>query len=747
MSDLQPTVPQPDAAQPARRWRITRRGFLIGLGATAGALALGIAGGYAFGRPAFYLNMANRLDGSEGGPPSELPTDPWAWFEITPDNRLHLYVSKVEMGQGVHTAFAQAAAEELGMAPGDMEVFTAPTTRPPFDESGTSGSTSVSSTFTPLRTAAATLREMLAAQAAVLLGVPAADLVVDGRAFAVATDPAQRAEFAAIAASKADWEVPEGEVALKNPADFQVIGTRAPRVDIPAKVTGQAVYGYDVRVEGMKYGAVARPPTVGGKLVGAAAGSAATMPGVHTVVIEDGFAGVVADSRARAYAALNALELEWEPGKLWNQEEIDALVVAGDDGTVIQRAGNAPAQLRQQVTHSAEYRSPFAIQTPLEAQAALADVRAGGARIWTSTQFQYLARDAVAEVTGLEKESIEVIPTYLGGGFGRKGGLDVPAEAARLSKAAGVPVHVGWTRSEELRHGYVRPPTHSQLFARLDENGRITAIEHRQASGQVAFGFFPGFLKLLFGSDFGSWRGARLDYGIPNMQVSATLVPLPVQTGWWRGLGLLANTFAVETFMDELAQVAGADPLQFRLDHLPATADGERLGGVLRKAAELSGWGTPLPAGRARGIACCNDYGTCVAEVAELSFDEATGRIKVHNVWAAMDCGLVVNPDGAAAQVEGNVIWGLGSALLEEMRVENGQVVPANFDAYPLLTMKEAPHIEVALVESGTEPRGVGEPAIGPVAAAVGNAFFALTGARLRQIPFTPERVRAALAA
>jgi isoquinoline 1-oxidoreductase beta subunit len=741
-SEDQPVPEQATSAPSAkRRWRLSRRGFLIGLGIVGGGLALG----YTLGLPYLHLEVAEMLD-SGSGAPATVTTDPSVWFEVLPDNRVRLSVAKIEMGQGIHTSLAQIAAEELGVSLVDLEVVQATTSIGPQDDFGTSGSISVSSTYTPLRQAAATLRTMLAAEAATVLGVSVSQLVQEGPAFVVQGDSSRRVDFVTLAANQSEWEVPEEEVPLKDFRLFEVIGQPLPRVDIPAKVTGEAIYGYDMRVAGMKYGVVLRPPTIEGKLKAVNAGAAQDAPGVVTVVAESDFAGVVADSRAAAYAAATQMDVTWDEGRLWQQAEIDEMVIAaGRDGVMIQREGNAPRLLQEQTTHSAEYRSPLAIQTPLEAQAALADVKDGKARVWVSTQMQGRVQAILADALSMKPEDVEVIPTYIGGGFGRKSGFDVAVEAARLAKAAGVPVHVGWNRTEELRHGYLRPPTHHQLFARLGDDGRIEALEHRQASGDVAFGFLPGFMQTVMGADFGATRGARIHYAIPNRSTVAYRRQLPVTTGWWRGLGLLANTFAIESFMDELAVLAGVDPLQYRLMHEGANETGRRMRAVLEKVGELSNWGSPLPAGRERGVACCFDAGTAVAQVAEVSYDDATGKVRVHDFYAAMDCGLVINPDGARAQVEGNIMWGCGSALLEEATVQDGRIVAGNFDAYPLLTMKEAPHVEVALLEAGDGlPRGVGEPPIGPVAAAIGNAFYALKGARLRQIPFTPDRVRAA---
>jgi isoquinoline 1-oxidoreductase beta subunit len=694
------------------------------------------------------LQVAGMLDGAEGQP-SSFPEDPWAWFEVLPDSRIRLYLSKVEMGQGVHTSIAQVAADELGIAWEDLDVAMATTARD-LGNAITSGSNSVSGTFIPVRQAAATLMAMLRDEAAVQLGVAPTALAVAGRGFAVAGDEATRTDFAAVVdAKRGEWEVPEEAPPLKAPSEFRYIGQPLPRRDFEAKLTGQAVYGYDARVEGMKYGAVARPPTANGKLKRAGPGQVETMPGVRKVVIDDGFAGVVADTRPQAQAAALQLETEWEPGPLWQQAELEAIVTVGNGSAVtIQSEGDAPGSLRGETTLRAEYRTPFAVHAHLEAQAALADVQADKVRVWCSTQAQSSVQSAVAKALGVEEAVVEVIPTYVGGGFGRKVGDEVAIEAAKLSQAAGVPVHVGWTRTEDMRYGYFRPPTHHRLAARLDAEGNLLAIEHRQASGDVAFAFLPNFLQPVMGADFGAYRGALVRYAIPNKQTVAYRTELPIRTGWWRGLGLLANVYAVESFMDEAAHAAGVDPLAFRLHHLDDAVPAHvRLKAVLNAAADLGGWGTAAPEGRARGIACCLDVDTAVAMVAEVSVDRATGQIRVHHVAAAMDPGLVVNPDGARAQVEGNIMWGVGSALIEELTFKDGQVEAGNFDRYPLLSMKEAPAVDVVLLEAGDgRPRGVGEPPIGPVAAAIANGVFALTGVRLRQLPMNPPRVLAALA-
>ena len=737
-------------AQPVerRKWRISRRGFLIGAGAAGAGLLLGIR----FGWPEVQLKIAEIADGA-GVPFGGVSRDPLAWFQVSPSGDVRLLLTKVEMGQGVQTALAQIAAEELGIPPADLEVRFATTRQGFVDIAGTAGSSSISSLYQPLREAAAALREMLRAEAARVLNLPAEQLVVQNKAFVSKEDPKRRVEFGALAQRRSDWEAPANPPALKSRDAWQYIAQPVQRLDIPDKVTGKAIYGYDMRLDGMLYGAVLRPPTLEAKLISARPGAAESMAGVRRVVIDlpNQFVGVVATSRAAARSALAALDVTWDAGKRWQQEELDRLITTPQSdagGVTIQRVGDAAGQMRQGATLTAEYRTPFAVQTPLEAQAALADVRADQATVWVSTQSQFVTRRAVAQALGLNEDQVEIAPTLLGGGFGRKSGFnEVAVEAARLSQAAGAPVHLAWTREEELQNGFLRPPTHHRLAARL-EQGQVAAMEHHQVSGDVLFSFFPAIAKTALGADFGATRGATIRYNIPHRRVVAHRRDLPVRTGPWRGLGLLANTFAVESFMDEIAVALGRDPLDLRLSLLPENDWGRRMAAVLRAAAGRAGWGRPAPQGRARGIACSSDVDTVVAQVAEVSLDQAAGRLRVHRITLAMDCGQAINPDGIRAQAEGGVMWGVGSALIEEARVENGSLRARNFDAYPLLTIKEAPAVDVILLDTLADgrPRGVGEPPMGPTAAAIANAFFQLTGKRLRQIPFTPERVRAALA-
>jgi isoquinoline 1-oxidoreductase beta subunit len=729
---------EPSAKRGKRRWRITRRQFLIGAGVAGGTLAIGVAVGVPYGR----LKLAEQAD-IEGSLPT-VSADPWVWFEVPPDGQIRMYISKVEMGQGVHTALKQIAVEELGIGWKALTAVQATSALGPRDWAGTNGSTSVAAAFNPLRQAAAALREMLRQEAAHQLNQPAADLAIRDDGFGLSGGETI-ISFGEIVSNKTgDWIVPEEAIPLKPIRDMKLVGRPMTRVDIPAKVTGEAIYGYDVKLPGMKFGAVLRPPTIEGRIRSANTAAAEAMPGVVKVVVDGDFVGVVADTRPQAWAALEAIEVDWDEGKLWQQAELEEIVtVGGLNGVVVQKEGNPGWALLGRKTLTADYRTPLAVQTPLEAQAALADIKSDGGRVWSSTQSPQQTVNQIANMLEIDATTIEVIPTHLGGGFGRKL-WDAAIEAARLSLAAGVPVHLGWTHREELRSGFFQPPSHHRMAGILDENGRITAMEHQLASSDILFNFFPKMLAAAFGADFGVTRGARIVYNIPHRRTEVWRRTLPVKTGSWRGLGLLPNIFAIESFMDELAHAAGVDPVEFRLNHLGDDARSRRLRTVLEAVADRVDWGSNPANGRARGVAISLDVETAVAAIAEVSMSDE-GQISVHKITMAMDCGLVINPDGAKAQMEGNIMWGVSAALKEEVTIKDGQIDLNNFETYPLLTMREAPQVDAFLVDTGeTEPFGVGEPPIGPIAAAIGNAVFALSGKRLRQIPFTSARVLAA---
>jgi isoquinoline 1-oxidoreductase beta subunit len=711
-----------------KRKRLSRRNFLIMLGVGAAGLYAGIR----LGTPLLRLRLAEFLDES-GGPPTDIDAPPDAWFEILPDNTVNLYLPKSEMGQGVHTGLAQIAAEELEIGLEQIQVQHAATDRLA-DPVATSASNTISGLYTPLLEVAATLRELLRAEAAMQLNTQPENLTLENGVFSLKTDSSQQRTYGELFQSAGEWELPESPPALKPPSQYRSIGQSLPRVDLPAKIIGQAIYGFDVRVPGMLYGAVARPETIEGRLRRSAPGQAESQPGVMKVVADDDFAGVVASSREQAYNALSQMELEWEAGRLWQQHEIEAMVTVGKgQGVVIQKEGDLENGMERGRLVEAEYRTPMAYHAYLEPLAAVADVRPDKVDVWASTQAASRLRSAVADAIGRKEEEVIINPVYLGGGFGRKIDERAAVEAARLSQAAGSPVQVAMSRPEDFRSGFVRPPTHHILRASLAEDGNMLAFEHQAASGEVAFSFLPSAVGRILGADFGSYRGATINYAVQNLQTTAWLVKLPVSTGWWRGLGLMANTFAVESFIDELAAAASMDSLEFRLRHLPDNEKGQRIRDALQAAAERANWGADLPAGRAQGLAMSFDVGTIIVEIAEVSVEN--DRIRVHKVTAAADPGMAVNPDSVKAQTEGAITMGLSSTLLEEVLIEEGVLKASNFNQYPLLRNADAPDIDVVVLNSRTTPSGMGEPPIGPVPAAVANAVFAAMGQRLRRLP------------
>lgn len=714
-----------------RKWRMTRRGFLIGIGATTGALAVGVA----LGREPFYRMLASNPAESDP-PPGAAPLNTAdAWFEITPDDRVRVFMAKIELGQGVHTSLAQIAADELDARWDQIEIVQATTSNGPGDGLGTQASASITGSWLPLRQAAASMREMLKLTMAAQIGVDVASLTASDGVVMVADDPDTRMTYGELVAATSEWPAPPEDPPLRERSAYKMIGQSMPRVDLPAKIRGEAEYAFDMRIDGMLYGAVAHPPHIGAEIVSASAGTAKDSASVVDVVIdvENNFAGVVAKTRPAAWRAVEELAITWsDPIALDNAAIMEQLDASGA-GMQMQIVGNAPQEIGDAPTHEAEYTSGMAVHATMSPQAALADVRADGATIWSGMQWPDPVRTEVAGALGLDQENVEIVPTYVGGGFGRKLIVESAIEAARLSQAVGKPVHVGWNRQSSMQQGMYRPPTRNRIRAKMDGD-QIAALDVIHSSGETLFPLFPLSVRLLLGVDSGSYTGAASQYErIPNRQMTANIVKLPIRTGLWRGLGLTSNTFANESFLDELAASVSADPLQFRLNHLDDSPLNQRMRGVLEATAESANWNTPAPDGRARGIAVCADTGTCMAMVAEVSIDNE--GVRVHHVHAAVDAGLIINPDGARAQIQGNVMMGVSSALLETIDVQDGAVQQANFHNYPILKLDRAPAVTITLIESDSEPRGLGEYVVGPVAAAIGNALFALTGERQRSLP------------
>ena len=717
---------------PPKRWRVTRRGFLIGLGG-AGVLTLG----WAVGLPKLRMAISNFAEGTEKpvsrGAPKANPT---VWFTINPDNHIILNIQKIEMGQGILTALAQIAADELDITWERIHVRMANTGSGVDDANGTGNSESVVSHYLPLRQAAATLTVMLKAAAASQLGVAVGSLTIKDAT--ITSNDGRSLTFGEIvAAHKSEWVVPKEAPVLKPNSAFRYIGQSQPRVDLPAKVTGQIKYGHDMRLPNMLWGVVARPLKFGATIASVDPKNAATMPGVQKVIVEKGFVAVAAETKSQAQTALNAMDIVWnEPSTPITQQAIEnAVTVDPNQGVIIQHDGEPETLLHySSLVIGQTYRTPMAVHAHLEPQAAIVDVREDGIDAWVSTQVPAGMASGIADAIGRKASEVIVHPVFIGGGFGRRLDASLGAEAARLSAAAKRPVMIQWSRAEEFRNGYVRPPTNHVMQGSVDSDGYITVIAHHQASGDVLLPIFPAVVGDILGWDIGAVRGGKLYYSAKvGKQTVAQRVKLPIATSFWRGLGLLADGFAIESFIDELAKTVNMDPLAFRLKNLPDTPFGNRMKGVLQAVADLAKWGTPLPAGHAYGIACSADAGTCVAQIAEVSVSD--GTINVHHVYAAVDAGLVINPDGVKAQTEGGIMMGVSSTLVEEFVVADGGAGAVNFDKYPLLRNSQAPDISVVIVGGGDEPGGMGEPPIGPVAGAIANAVFALTGQRLTSLP------------
>ena len=660
---------------------------------------------------------------------------PSIWFEITASNNVILHSPKVEMGQGTFTGLAQIAADELEVSIEQMQVVHAATASGNIDGFGTGGSTSIPGLWNPLRELAATMREMLKNEASKQMGMEVAKLKVSN---GVVSGEGKSLTYGEIVKEVQEWEVPETP-SLKNISEYKIIGQPIPRIDLKEKVMGAPIFGMDASLPGMLYGAVPRASSIGAIYVDADTSKAESMPGVIKIVKEKDFVGVVAASRMEAENAKNAIKVNWKNGKNWQSKDIESLIQVGKgDPTVIQKKGKSSRVLKnREEIIEAEYKSPMGAHAQIEPNGAVAHVEGDQATILISTQVVAITQKEVAERLGLDVDQVDIQPTFIGGGFGRRLHTPNAVQAAVLSKSVGKPVKCFFNRKEEFQNDTFRPPTHHVLKATLTKDGNIEAMEHDVSSGDVMYGsaLLPAIVGTIVGSDVGAWRGGMIQYGnIPNYKAISWRVKLPFATSWWRSLGLLANTFAIESFMDELAIQAGKDPIQFRLDHIQEDKRGYRLKEVIKATRDKAGWNDNVVDGRAMGFAASTDANTPVAQIAEVSI--VNGQIKVHKVTCAIDPGLAVNPDQVKAQTEGCIIMGMSASMFEQMNVVDGQLEPIIYGPYKMALMKDAPkEIDVVILENDEVPGAVGEPPIGPIGAAIANAVFRLTGQRLREMP------------
>ncbi|MCU0758223.1 MAG: molybdopterin-dependent oxidoreductase [Steroidobacteraceae bacterium] len=729
-----------------------RRRFLLVSGLAGSSSLLGLVWGCA---PLPARAPATSRAPAAGGMPAgaAAPLEVGAWLALEPGGRVLVQVHKSEMGQGVLTALPMLVAEELDVPFARVEARLAPGALRFRDARGnqtTGYSSSVSSSWLPFRTLGAAARAMLLQAAALRWAVPVARLrtergeVVDdgdasspqgaGRSIAAGVATPRRLPYAALLEDARRLPVPDAPP-LKAAGRFELIGSRVPRVDTPSKVDGSACFGIDVRLPSMKTAVVARCPHLGGRARGHDPAPALRVPGVERVVPIGSGIAVVARDFWSASRGRDALVVDWDPGPAAGRDspahERELVARLGLPGRDARREGD-PAALAAAAGGRwvrADYHTPFLAHAAMEPLAATASVGAGRCDLWLGTQAPSRAQDWAAKVTGLAREQVFVHTLPLGGAFGRRGEWDFAVEAVELALACGVPVKVVWSRADDMRHDFYRPATANRLAARLDDTGALRLLTHRVAAPSIARRRSPEALER--GHDFLMTQGsADHPYSIEHQLVDYHEVDLGVPVGFWRSVGHSHNGFALECFVDEIAEAAGADPFEWRRARL----DGDpRLRAVLELAARESGWGGALPRGSGRGIACMESYGTRVALVAEVRVAE--GEVAVRRITCAVDCGQVVHPGIVEQQMESGIVFGLSAALHGEVTFADGAVRQSNFHDYPVLRLPEMPRIDVHRIASDAAPGGCGEPSTPVVAPAVCNAIHAATGQRIRRLP------------
>jgi isoquinoline 1-oxidoreductase len=669
------------------------------------------------------------------------PDDLNAYLRIGEDGRVTIFSGKIEMGQGVMTSQAQMAAEELGVALDAIEMVLGDTDRCPWDM-GTFGSLTTRMFGPALRAAAAEARAVLMRLAAKQLGVPKDRLVVADGVVSAAGDPERRVTYGELARGKAISRLVGEEAVLRSAGEFDVMGRSPARIDGRAKVTGAAEYAADVKLPGLLYARVLRPPAHGATLASLDTAPAEAVPGAAVVRLDDDLVAVLHADPEAAGEALRRVKAEWKvPEPPFDDETVfDHLLASAPQPEVKDDRGDRAAA-RAAAIHVVEttYRKGYVAHAPMEPHAAVAQVEGGKLTVWASTQTPFPTRDGIAEALGMRPEDVRVVTPFVGGGFGGKSAGRQAHEAARLAKATGRPVQVAWTREEEFFYDTFDPACVVKLASAADAAGKITLWDY----------------DVYFAGD----RGADLFYDVPNARVrvfggwrgAGTAAHL-FGVGPWRAPGANMNAFAIESQVDAMAAAAGIDPLDFRLRNLSDA----RMRRVLTTVADTFGWRARPEAGartgkgeaRGRGVACGIDAGSYVALMAEVAVDPERGTVQVERVACAQDMGIVVNPEGATMQMEGCLTMGLGYVFSEELRFRGGKILDKNFGTYELPRFSWLPEIQTVLVKNDElAPQGGGEPAIVPLGAVVANAVFDATGARIERLPMTPERVKAAIAA
>jgi len=707
---------------------IPRREFL--------RVSIGASGGLLIG---FCLPGAVEASAAQNG--SATSFMPNAFVRIGADERVTVIVNHSEMGQGVYTSLPMLLAEELDADWSKVGFESAPVdpkyNHPVYGMQMTGGSSSVWSAFDQFRQAGAAARAMLIAAAAQQWNMDAANCRTDSGAV---LDPSNRKLTYGQLAAAAAKLTPPAQVALKDPKTFKLIGKPAKRLDTSEKVNGKAVFGIDVKIPQMMTAIVARAPVFGAKMRTFDDSRARAMAGVRRIVAVPSGVAVIADSFWQAKMARDALRIDWDEGPMssfnTNQMMQQFREQAKSAGKSVRRDGNADAELAKAVKKvEAVYEVPYLSHAMMEPLNCAVDLRPGSCEIWTGTQFQTMDRASAAKIAGLPEEKVQIHTTFLGGGFGRRANpqSDFVVEAVHVAKAAGAPVKVVWTREDDMQGGWYRPAFLHAIAGAIDANGKPVAWRSRVVGQSIMVGTpFEALMDLKTkGYDPSSVEGVDdLPYEIPNLLVESHQMEVGVPVQWWRSVGHSHTAFATECFIDELATLAHQDPYRFRRALLQKHP---RHLGVLDLAAQKAGWAKPLPKGRARGIAVHASFESFSAQVAEVSVTE--GKIQVHRMVCAIDCGRYVNPGIIAAQTQGGAIFGASAALFQELTFENGRLQQTNFHSFPMLRMNECPEIETHIVESTEKSGGIGEPGVPCAAPAIANAAFAATGKRIRRLP------------
>ncbi len=704
----------------------------------------------------FVIGCSRSQDGGDeavaGRDAEPVIADLGPFIRVGSDNTVTVVVKHLDKGQGVTTGLPTIVAEELDADWSQMRAEFAPADASVYNNlafgpvQGTGGSSSIANSWMQLRHAAAAARVMLVAAAAAAWRVPAAEIVVS-RGMLSHEASNRKASFGDLAARAADV-TPPASPALKRPEDFTLIGTRVPRLDSPAKTDGSAQFTLDLSRPGMVTAVVAHPPRFGATVKSFDPAPALAVAGVSDVVEIPRGVAVVADSFWAAKKGRDALTVEWDFANAENrgtaQMFADYEALAAEPGAAVaQDDGDAAAALASSdKTVRREFRFPFLAHATMEPMDCLVEIGTGRCTIWTGSQLQTVDQAVAAGILGLQPEQVEIHTHFAGGSFGRRAvpDSDYVAEAVMIAKAIDgrAPVKLVWTREDDMRAGRYRPMSHHVIEGGVDESGNVAAWRHKVTMQTFLIGTpFEGLIEN--GVDATSVEGARnLPYAIPNMRVELAQAENGVPTLWWRSVGHTHNAFVTETFFDELAELAGRDPFEHRRELL---AEHPQHLAVLELAAEKAGWGEPLGPGRGRGIAVHESFGSFVAEVVEVTAAD-DGRFSVDRVVCAVDCGIAINPDVIAAQMEGGIAYGLSAALREEITLVGGEVRQVNFDRYRSLRIDEMPAVEVHIVPSSRPPTGVGEPGVPPLAPALANALFDATGRRIYRLPIG-EQLRA----